>query len=110
VQCGFVNKIFSSGAPEDSEGVLKLVLGEFEDRLGAHIVPDSILRIKQLIRAPERDPYDSMGVKEVFSGIEIFMSESGRCCSDLMDANHTVEGIPQEQFAAIASGKKRHKL
>lgn len=92
VQCGFVNKTFET-KPEDWQGFLKLVLEEVDSRLGPHLVPDSLLRIKSLIKAPERDLYDSMGVKEVFSGLEVFM-----------------KGVPQEEFRKIASGEKRHKL
>lgn len=94
VHCGFVNKVFEvKGDGSESELFLKQVLKEVDDRLGPHLVPDSLLRIKALMRAPERDLYDSLGVKEVFSGIEVFM-----------------KGVPQEEFRKIASGEKRHKL
>ncbi|EME47263.1 hypothetical protein DOTSEDRAFT_50702 [Dothistroma septosporum NZE10] len=92
VQCGFVNKVFGTKL-EQSEEFLQKVLEEVDNRLGEHLVPDSLLRTKALIRGPERDLYDSMGVKEVFSGIEMFM-----------------KGVPQEEFRKIASGEKRHKL
>lgn len=92
VGCGFINKTFDT-EPEDSEGFLKMVLEEVENRLGEHLVPDSLVRIKALMRGPERDLYDSMGVKEVFSGLEVFM-----------------KGVPQEEFRKVASGEKRHKL
>jgi len=92
VQCGFVNRTFET-EPEESETFLKRVLEEVNDRLGPHLVPDSLLRIKSLMKAPERDLYDSMGVKEIFSGLEVFM-----------------KGVPQQEFRKIASGEKRHKL
>jgi len=92
VQCGFVNKVFQTGK-EDSAGFLKQVLEEVDNRLGEHLVADSLIRIKALMRAPDRDLYDHMGVKEVFSGLEVFM-----------------KGIPQEEFRKVASGEKRHKL
>ncbi|CAK1361541.1 3,2-trans-enoyl-CoA isomerase [Cercospora beticola] len=92
VQCGFVNKTFDT-KPEEWEKFLGLVLEEVNNRLGPHLVPDSLLRIKALMRGPERDLYDAMGVKEVFSGLEVFM-----------------KGVPQEEFRKIASGEKRHKL
>lgn len=92
VHCGFVNKVFDT-KPEDSEGFLKLVLEEVDNRLGEHLVPDSLMRIKELMRAPDRDLYDSLGAKEIFSGLEVFM-----------------KGVPQEEFRKIASGEKRHKL
>ncbi|KAK4632088.1 3,2-trans-enoyl-CoA isomerase [Fulvia fulva] len=92
VDCGFVNKVFETGK-EDWEGFLGQVLKEVDDRLGEHLVPDSLVRIKALMRGPERDLYDSLGVKEVFSGLEVFM-----------------KGVPQEEFRKVASGEKRHKL
>lgn len=94
VACGFVNKVFDTKEkPEESGKFLDLVLEEVENRLGEHLVPDSLVRIKALMRGPERDLYDSMGIKEVFSGLEVFM-----------------KGVPQEEFRKVASGEKRHKL
>ncbi|KAG9243029.1 ClpP/crotonase-like domain-containing protein [Calycina marina] len=78
---GFVNKIF------------ELVLAEVKDRLGNHLIGDSLTKIKALIRKPERDVLDAQGVAEVFGGLERFAA-----------------GIPQEQFRKIASGEKRQKL
>ncbi|KXS96028.1 hypothetical protein AC578_3921 [Pseudocercospora eumusae] len=92
VQCGYVNKVFDV-KKEESEKFLQLVLEEVDNRLGEHLVPDSLLRIKALMKAPERDIYDSLGVKEIFSGMEVFM-----------------KGVPQAEFRKIASGQKKHKL
>jgi len=93
VQCGFVNKIFDVGDKNDSDGFLKEVLKEVDERLGDHLNNDSMVKVKALIRAPERKQLDAQGVSEVFGGLERFMS-----------------GVPQEEFRKIASGEKKHKL
>lgn len=92
VQCGYVNKVFDV-QKEESDEFLQLVLKEVDNRLGEHLVPDSLLRIKALMKAPEKDIYDSLGVKEVFSGLDVFM-----------------KGVPQAEFRKIATGQKKHKL
>lgn len=92
VQCGFVNKVFDT-KPNEQAKFLDLVLKEVEDRMGDHLVSDSMTKIKALIRKPERDLMDAQGVAEVFGGLERFMS-----------------GVPQEEFRRIASGEKKHKL
>ncbi|KAE9374169.1 ClpP/crotonase [Stipitochalara longipes BDJ] len=92
LQVGFVNKIFDCGKEED-EKFRKLVFEEIENRLGDHLIGDSLTKIKALIRKPDRDVLDAQGVAEVFAGLERFNA-----------------GIPQEEFRKIASGEKRHKL
>ena len=92
LEVGFVNKIFDV-AKGDEATFKKLVLEEVEDRLGNHLIGDSLTKIKALIRKPERDVLDAQGVAEVFGGLERFAA-----------------GIPQEQFRMLASGEKRHKL
>lgn len=92
VQVGFVNKVFET-KPGESEKFLELVLTEVEERLGAHLNQESLVKIKALIRRPEREILDAQGVHEVFGGLERF-----------------VRGIPQEEFRKIGSGEKRHKL
>jgi peroxisomal 3,2-trans-enoyl-CoA isomerase len=92
LQTGFVNKIFDCKKGED-EKFRKLVFEEIEERLGSHLVSDSLTKIKALIRKPDRDVMDAQGVAEVFGGLDRFVS-----------------GIPQEQFMKLASGEKRHKL
>ena len=92
VQTGYVNKVFDV-KPGDDEKFLSLVLEEIDARMGDHLVSDSMTKIKALIRRPERETMDAQLVHEVFGGLERFMAE-----------------IPQKQFAAIASGAKRHKL
>lgn len=93
LQVGFVNKIFDQCGKGDDEKFRALVMQEIEDRLGDHLIGDSLTKIKALIRKPERDILDAQGVAEVFGGLERFKA-----------------GIPQKEFAKIASGEKRHKL
>lgn len=92
VQCGFVNKVFDT-KPNEQEKFLELVMQEVNDRLGDHLNSSSLVKIKELIRKPERDLLDTQGVAEVFGGLERFMS-----------------GVPQEEFRKIANGEKKHKL
>lgn len=92
VQAGFVNKVFDVKPGED-EKFLNLVLEEVQERLGDHLVSDSMTKIKALIRRPERNVQDAQGAAEAMGGLERFAS-----------------GIPQKQFALVASGKKKHKL
>jgi Delta3-Delta2-enoyl-CoA isomerase len=93
LQVGFVNKIFTECGKGDEEKFKGLVMKEIDDRLGDHLIGDSLIKIKALIRKPERDILDAQGVAEVFGGLERFKA-----------------GIPQQEFAKIASGQKRHKL
>ncbi|EFQ97249.1 3,2-trans-enoyl-CoA isomerase [Nannizzia gypsea CBS 118893] len=95
LQAGFVNKIFTpaSGKEDDSDAFLKMVLHEIEMTLGTHLNQDSMLKIKALINAPDRDILDRQNVLEVFGGLDRFVS-----------------GIPQAEFMKLASGQKKHKL
>lgn len=89
---GFVNKIFDTG--KDQQGkFLAEVLVEVKDRLGDHLNNESLIKVKQLIRKPDRARLDAMTVQEVFGGLERF-----------------ADGIPQEEFRKLASGEKKHKL
>ena len=92
---GFVNKVITapSGKKEDSEGFLKKVLEEVDDRLGTHLNQTSLLKIKELIRRPERELLDRQNGVEAFMGMERFLS-----------------GVPQEEFRKLAMGEKKHKL
>lgn len=92
LQVGFVNKIFQTEKNEQ-EKFLNLVLKEVDERLGEHLNSDSLVKMKALIRKPERDIMDSQTVAEVFGGLERFTA-----------------GVPQEEFRKLASGEKRHKL
>ncbi|KAI9880367.1 MAG: hypothetical protein M1830_003684 [Pleopsidium flavum] len=89
---GFVNKIIQTGKDEQ-EKFLQEVLKEVNDRLGDHLNSDSLVKIKALIKKPERDIMDTQLVAEVFGGLERFSA-----------------GVPQEEFRKLASGEKRHKL
>lgn len=98
--CGFVNKVFGEcgkGIGEDDDDdddkFRGLVLKEIDERLGEHLVGESLLGIKRLIRRPERDVLDVQNVAEVFAGLDRFLT-----------------GVPQREFEKIAMGKKRHKL
>lgn len=95
VQTGFVNRVFeaASGREDDSDGFLAKVFAEIDDRLGRELNQDSMLMIKDLIRAPYRDLVDRANVREVFTGLQRFW-----------------QGIPQEEFAKLATGQKRHKM
>ncbi|KAH7631671.1 hypothetical protein SMAC4_06710 [Sordaria macrospora] len=93
VQTGFVTKCFEEVGKGETDKFKGLVLKEIEERLGDHLVGDSLLGIKSLIRRPERDVYDGQNVAEVMAGLDRFVS-----------------GVPQGEFEKIASGKKRHKL
>lgn len=91
-QCGFVNQIFEVEKGQD-EKFRGLVLKEVEERLGEHLIGDSLTGIKKLIRKPEMDAMDAQNVREVFAGLDRFMT-----------------GVPQEEFRKISSGAKKHKL
>jgi len=91
-RCGFVNAIFETGKGEDAK-FREMVLKEVHERLGEHLIGDSLTGIKKLIRRPELEVMDAQNVSEVFAGLDRFM-----------------KGIPQEEFRKIATGEKRHKL
>lgn len=92
VSTGFVNKVFD--CPKgDSDGFLKLVMKEIDDTMGEHLVGDSLLGVKALIRKSSLEVLDKQNMAEVFAGLNRFLT-----------------GIPQEEFHKIATGKKRHKL
>lgn len=93
VSSGFVNKVFEGVEKGDDERFKGLVLQEIDDRLGEHLVGESLLGIKKLIRKPEREVLDKQNVAEVFAGLDRFLT-----------------GVPQQEFMKIATGQKRHKL
>ena len=92
LQVGFANKIIQTGK-NDQEKFLAEVLQEVGDKLGDHLNNDSLVKVKALIRKPEREMMDGQTVAEVLGGLERFVS-----------------GIPQEEFRRVANGEKRHKL
>ncbi|KAM0197080.1 hypothetical protein ACHAPA_002530 [Fusarium lateritium] len=89
-RCGFANAIFDEG---DDVKFRARVLREVDERLGDHLNGESLIGIKKLVRKPELDIMHTQNVHEVFAGLERFMT-----------------GVPQEEFAKLASGAKRHKL
>jgi len=97
VQCGFINKVIDAGIDPKKEGYadafLEKVLAEVEDRMGDHLSHSSMLEIKKLIRQPYQRDYDAQGVHEVMGLMNRFLA-----------------GIPQKEFARMASGEKKHKL
>lgn len=95
VATGFVNKVIEapSKKQDDSAGFLGKVLQEVEERLGAHLSQSSLLKIKELIRRPEREILDRQNGLEAFMGLDRFLS-----------------GVPQEEFMKLATGQKKHKL
>lgn len=93
VHCGFVNKTFKGADEKDSDGFLRQVLAELDDKLGSHLNPESLLGIKKLVRAPFEEAIEAQGTREVVAGMDMF-----------------VRGYPQEEFRKLASGEKRHKL
>ncbi|OQE34870.1 hypothetical protein PENCOP_c015G02398 [Penicillium coprophilum] len=88
VSTGFVNKVITpeSGKNDDSDGFLKKVLEEVDERLGTHLNQTSLLKIKELIRRPERELLDRQNGLEAFMGLERFLM-----------------GVPQEEFRKLAS-------
>lgn len=100
VKTGFVNAVFEEGGGDkktgkglDSNKFLERVLAEIDDKLGKHLNHYSLLKIKELIRKPSMPALDKAGVDEVVGGLDVFL-----------------KGLPQKEFARIASGQKRHKL
>ena len=94
LQVGFINKIFDIGGKDAPEGnFLEKVLEEVRERLGDHLNAESLVKVKAIIRKPEREMMDGQTVAEVMGGLERFAM-----------------GVPQEEFRKIASGEKRHKL
>ncbi|KAH7326399.1 enoyl-CoA hydratase/isomerase [Stachybotrys elegans] len=91
-RCGFVNAIFDVEKGQDVR-FRDLVMHEVDERLGDHLSGESLTGIKKLIRRPELDVIDSQNLREVFAGLDRFVS-----------------GAPQEEFRKLASGEKKHKL
>lgn len=96
---GFVNAVWDE-APTAADGgdptaaFHRRLRAEIDDRLlGGHLVGDSMLGIKKLVRAVDDPVLDRQNVAEVFAGLDRFMT-----------------GVPQEEFRRLATGEKRHKL
>ena len=71
LQVGFINKIFDLGKDEQDR-FLEEVLKYIDERLGEHLNSESLLKVKALIRKPERDIMDTQTAAEVFGGLERF--------------------------------------
>ena len=86
---GFANKLFPD---QPASSFHASVIAYVHDRFSG-IPAQTMLMIKQLIRAPYRRAADLANVNEVMAGASQFAS-----------------GIPQEEFRKIATKEKRHKL
>jgi len=97
VATGFVNKVINAGVDVKDESYSDRFLGEVrkevEERLGDHLNSESLVLIKELIQKPYREALDRQGVEEVMGGLQRFL-----------------KGVPQKEFARLASGEKKHKL
>lgn len=97
VQANFINEILGKDIDPKDPGAdkkfLAEVLNEVDERLGSHLNSDSLVKIKQLLKAGPREEVDKGNYRELFEGMDRF-----------------VKGIPQEEFRKVASGEKRHKL
>ena len=93
LRTGFVNKVFRDVKPGDTEAFMGEVRKEVKERLGDHLNRESLVKVKELIRRPERGVMDRVNFEEVMGGVERFVS-----------------GAPQREFEAIKEGRKRHKL
>ncbi|EGX51996.1 hypothetical protein AOL_s00043g730 [Orbilia oligospora ATCC 24927] len=87
---GFVNKIFEE---KDADKFNEAVLKHVTEELGDHLNQESILLIKKLVKDAYMKGFEEANVLEIAGGVERFM-----------------KGVPQQEFAKIASGAKRHKL
>lgn len=64
LKSGFITKMFSSKDETDSDGFLKQVLDEVEDKLTCdHLNQESLLKIKELIRQPFIDAWEAQGLR-----------------------------------------------
>lgn len=91
-ECGFVNAVFQTGVGDD-DAFRQAVMREVQERLGDHLIGQSLLEIKRLIKKPEMAIMEQQNLHEAFAGLERFLS-----------------GVPQEQFKRLAQGEKKHKL
>lgn len=97
---GFVNGVIEGcgGDKETGKGIdtdlfISKVLEIVDDKLGPHLVAESLFAIKRQIRSPGLALMDRAGLEEVWGGLDVF-----------------VKGVPQKEFQKIARGEKRHKL
>ena len=91
-RCGFVNGIIDVKQGDD-ELFREKLLHEVNERLGDHLVGESLIKTKSLIRKPYEDAMNLQNMAEAFGAMNQYLS-----------------GAPQEQFKKIARGEERHKL
>lgn len=91
-RCGFANAILDVKKGEDQLFKEKL-LCEVHERLGEHLIGESLVKIKSLMMRPEADVMDLQNMAEAWEAMDRFLT-----------------GVPQEQFRKLASGEKKHKL
>ncbi|RFU26558.1 hypothetical protein B7463_g9777, partial [Scytalidium lignicola] len=91
VHCGFVNRVFETDKTGNT--FLEQVVREINERLGENLNGESLLKIKALVREPYCRTLDAQMMLEMLGNVERYM-----------------QGIPQEAFKNIATGKKKHKL
>ncbi|KAI5854754.1 ClpP/crotonase-like domain-containing protein [Tricharina praecox] len=87
LQCGFVNKVFPR------ETFAKDVRDYIDDAFGPHLNHESMMQVKKLVREGWERELEAANVREAVTGVERF-----------------IRGIPQAEFAKVASGQKKHKL
>ncbi|KAK0384636.1 hypothetical protein NLU13_8722 [Sarocladium strictum] len=93
LQCGFVNGIVDVKEEGEDELFRRKVLREVEERLGEHLVGESMVMIKELMGRPSADAMELQNSAEAWRGLDRHLT-----------------GVPQEEFRKLASGEKRHKL
>lgn len=95
VACGFVNGVFEADPTgKDAQQFTRRVYEEVcEGRLGSHLSRESMLKTKAVMGRMDEIAYDAHAVREMVGGVESFLS-----------------GHPQEMFARMRRGEKKHKL
>ena len=95
LQCGFLTRIYPTpDDPGDCSAFHRQVLHDIrEEFLNSGLNKESMLLTKKLIRADSEQQLEARTTKEAFAGMECWL-----------------RGMPQAEFAALKSGKKRHKL
>lgn len=88
--CGFVNKVLPVEKEQD-QLFTQNVLEEVNEWLEDHLIGDSMLAIKQLMRRPDVDSMELQNMAEALGAMDCHLT-----------------GVPQEQFRKIANGQKRH--
>jgi len=87
---GFINKMFDQ---MDDVAFNKQVLEHVKEEFGDHLNQDSILLVKSLVKKAFLGGLEEANLAEIVGGVERFR-----------------KGVPQQEFAKLASGAKKHKL